>query len=47
MIKKAKGKKESTTVNLKQASIRTCAASTAGKELALIFYGKAADNQGN
>lgn len=46
-MKKAKesGKKESAAVDLQQASIHACAASTAGKKAALILYGETGDNQ--
>lgn len=38
-------KKESAPVNLKQASVSTCASSTAGDEMALIFYGETGSEQ--
>ena len=46
-MKKAKesGKKESAAVDLQQTSVHACAASTAGKKVALIFYRETADNQ--
>jgi len=43
--RKGKERKESAAVDLQQASIHACAASTAGKKVALIFYGETADNQ--
>jgi hypothetical protein len=38
-------RKESAAIDLQQAGIHACAASTAGKKVALIFYRETADNQ--